>query len=49
VEGVLSEDENGLQLICCARDGWLESLEVVFVSSVPPSELPDPASWRLSL
>jgi hypothetical protein len=47
VEAELGEGEDYSQLILFARDGWLESLELVYYSEVPPTELPDPGAWRI--
>jgi hypothetical protein len=47
VEGVLDQGEDHLRLICFARDGWLETLELVYVASRPPAGFPDPREWQL--
>jgi hypothetical protein len=46
IEGEAGEGSECIQLIVFARDGWLESLELVYHSEAPPSSLPDPATWQ---
>lgn len=47
LEGERGDGDDFIQLIVFARDGWLESLELVYYADAPPTELPDPASWRI--
>ena len=47
VEGDLGEGDDHPQLICFARDGWLQTLELVYVTPPPPAEFPEPQAWRL--
>jgi len=47
VEAEAGEGENFVQLILFARDGWLESLELVYYSERPPRNFPSPSDLRL--
>lgn len=40
IEAEIGADENYMQLILFARDGWLESLELVYYNSIPPRAFP---------
>ena len=44
---VTGEGENFVQLILFARDGWLESLELVYYSERPPHNFSSPSDLRL--
>lgn len=47
IEAEAGEGEDYVQLILFARDGWLESLELVYYSEHAPRDFPDPSALRL--
>jgi hypothetical protein len=47
IEALAGEGEDLLHLILFARDGLLESLELVYYSKEPPPDFPDPPALRV--
>lgn len=47
VEADTGEGEASMQVILFAPNGWLQSLELVFCTSEPPTDFPAPSEFRL--
>lgn len=47
VEAEMGDGESLKQIILFAREGFLESLEIVYYEDNPPSEFPEPEQLRL--
>lgn len=48
LEGWAGEGDQLVELILFAPEGWLQSLELVYYTEKPPSDLPDPGAWRVA-